>query len=202
MSTMPTPHSCWTTPSVRDLPPARIHDAQLPRVGVPCEQHLAPGREDAHLVVCLLCRRRHQKRGLGEVGPRRERLHLLLRETFAINHDGEAIASGRHRREHVALNEASLAHRAHCSLLALDRLAHGLCRDGSTFVTVVIRPVSLEKPSVREEVNPNIALGAFEVHAPARPTREMQKSGSAGSQSPQYPAPASVALARLAENPE
>jgi transposase len=37
---------------------------------------------------------------------------------------------------------------------------------------------------------------------PASSLPEMQKAGSAGSQSPQYPAPASVALARLAENPE
>jgi hypothetical protein len=49
------------------------------------------------------------------------------------------------------------------SLVALDRLAHGLRRDGSTFVRGVIRLVSLEKPSVQEEVNPNIALGAFEM---------------------------------------
>jgi hypothetical protein len=35
MSTTPTPHSCLTTPSVRDLPPAQIHDAQLPSVGCP-----------------------------------------------------------------------------------------------------------------------------------------------------------------------
>jgi hypothetical protein len=35
----------------------------------------------------------------------------------------------------------------------------------------VIRLVSLEKPSVQEEVNPNIALGACEMYAPARAER-------------------------------
>jgi hypothetical protein len=50
----------------------------------------------------------------------------------------------------------------------LDPFAHGPRCDGSTFVRGVIRLVSREKPSVREEVNPNIALGAFEMRELAR----------------------------------
>src|SRR5207249_112933 len=74
------------------------------------ERQLSPRRENAQAVVGPLVRRRADERRLGQVRPRRDRLHLLARHGVAIEHDCDRVALEWHGGEHVHLLEGKGLH--------------------------------------------------------------------------------------------
>ena len=89
--------------------------------GVARERQLAAGGEDPDLVVRLLRGRREDERGLGQVGPVGEALHLAGAQPVGVQHDRDWIAPEGRGGEHIDLH--------HSSLLAHVRP----CWDGSGF---------------------------------------------------------------------
>jgi len=59
---------------------------------VTSERQLARGCEDPQTVVSPSDRGRQDERRLGQVRPARQALHLLVGDTFGIEHDGDRVA--------------------------------------------------------------------------------------------------------------
>ncbi len=77
--------------------------------GVPRKGQLTVRGEDAQPVVSTRRGRREQERGLRQVGPRGERLHARVVESFAVDHDGHRVAPARVFPKDVHLGEATAA---------------------------------------------------------------------------------------------
>src|SRR5262249_11955386 len=72
---------------------------------MPGEGELAAGCENAHVVVCVQIRRRQEESRFGEIGPARERGHLLFAQSLGGMHHRERIAAQRICRENIDLRE-------------------------------------------------------------------------------------------------
>ena len=81
-------HIATARPATRLQPGVAGAERRVAREG-----QLATGREDAHAVIRRVVRRRQQERGFGQVGPRREMLHLLVAEVGAVEHHRERVAA-------------------------------------------------------------------------------------------------------------
>jgi len=97
---------------LHDVGPARRPTRSQPRMGrsergVAGEGKFATGCEDTQPVVGGGVTRRLDERGLGEVGPARERGHRILGHPIPIDDDGNRVAAQRFRTEHVDLGETS-----------------------------------------------------------------------------------------------
>ena len=79
--------------------------ASRPERGVAGEGELALRVEDAYAVVRVRTCWLQEERGLREVGPARERCHLLIADVVGVVDDGERVALGDGGGEHVDLAE-------------------------------------------------------------------------------------------------
>src|SRR5262249_31217654 len=71
------------------------------------EGQLVARREDAHPIVGCLARL--EKRGLREIGPARDALHLVARQVLAVEHDRDRVAEERPAGKDIDLQEAAHA---------------------------------------------------------------------------------------------
>jgi hypothetical protein len=76
-----------------------------PEGGVPGERQFTSRGEDPQPVVRLKRGGRQDERGLGQIRPARQALHLLVGHVRAIEDDGNRVAETGRRREHVDLHE-------------------------------------------------------------------------------------------------
>lgn len=73
------------------------------------ERQLAFDGEDAYVIVRIRVGRLDEERGLGQVGPAGDGLHLGAVEVVGLEHDCKRIAFERHRSENINLLEADSA---------------------------------------------------------------------------------------------
>jgi hypothetical protein len=74
------------------------------------KEHLSGRCKDAHSVIRRSIRGWQLKRGLGQIGPGSELLHLRIAHAAGVNHHGQAIALQWHRAKDVTLDKSASFH--------------------------------------------------------------------------------------------
>ena len=98
-------HSCTMAPGSAGRPPVSSQAWQVPSVGCPANGSSRGRREDPDQVVGPARPRRQHERGLRQVRPAREQLHLLAAQAVGAEHDRDRVTEVRGIGEDIHLAE-------------------------------------------------------------------------------------------------